>query len=244
MDLVFQHRVTSADRFPAVATSGYGSGGRQLEGLLSNPHPAPARSIQLGLLARVATVFLPSAALGTLGHELAHWLAARFFGCSPVLHFASVSPHCSDALSTLREMLGVAVGPLGTMASGCVGMWMLWRWRQRCDRLDLEGIFWSVLALFWSRPAFNLLVQIGLLASGGATLQDTANNDEARLSVWMGLPQFTLGVVCAGVAVGMCGWIARQIPGPDRPTWFVGAVMGALLGFAVWMGPIGPMLLP
>ena len=189
-------------------------------------------------------MFLPSAALGTLGHELGHWVAARWFGCAPVLHFASVSPNCVEALPRMHEMMGVAVGPLGTMGSGCVGMLMLWRWRQRHTRLELSGIFWSVLALFWSRPAFNLLVQLGLLASGSATLQDTANNDEARLSVWLGLPQFTLGILCTGLAVGACVWVARQIPRVDRPTWLVGAIMGALLGFAVWMGSVGPLLLP
>ena len=244
MNLIFQHPNTSVDRFPSVAASGYGSRARQLEGRLSKPHNAPVRSVQLGLVARVATLFLPSAALGTVGHELGHWMAAHWLGCAPVLHFASVSPHCSDALPMGSQMLGVALGPLGTMASGSVGMAMLWRWRQRHQRLDLEGVMWSVLALFWSRPAFNLVVQVVLLVMGHATWQDIAHNDEARLSLWMGLPQLSLGIGFAGVAAGMCLWTALQIPRVDRSTWLVGAVMGALLGFAIWMGPVGPLLLP
>ncbi|HCH64402.1 MAG TPA: hypothetical protein DFR83_16470 [Deltaproteobacteria bacterium] len=242
--MIFEHPNTSADRFPSVTASGYGSEARPLEGRLSKLHIAPVRTVQLGLVARVATVFLPSAALGTVGHELGHWVAAHWLGCAPVLHFSSVSPRCSDALPMVSQMLGVASGPLGTMASGSVGMAMLWRWRQRHHRLDLQGVMWSMLALFWSRPVFNLVVQVGLLALGHATWQDTANNDEARLSLWMGLPQLALGIGCAIVAVGMCTWTARQIPRVDRPTWLVGAVMGALLGFAIWMGPVGPLLLP
>ena len=141
-------------------------------------------------------------------------------------------------------MGGVALGPLGTMLTGCVGMALLRRWRRQHGRLDLPGILYTVLALFWARPAVNLVIQVGLWWLGFTTLEDSANNDEARLSIWLGLPQLSLGCAGALLAVVMCGWTARLVPSVDRPTWLVGAIIGAMLGFAVWMGPVGPMLLP
>ena len=112
-----------------------------------------------------------AAALGTVGHELGHWCAAWLAGCAPVLHFAWVTPGCPAELHPALRHLGVAGGPVSSMLAGTLGMVLLNRWRSRGTTLDVEGVAYTVLALFWSRPLFNLLVQ---LSSVGCVAQSTS----------------------------------------------------------------------
>ncbi len=205
----------------------------------------PSRlGIRFGLVVRVAPVFLPAAAVGTVGHELGHWLASRAAGCAPVLHFAWVSPHCPETVDPVARLWSIAAGPLSTMVCGSVGLGLLLRWRKTATHLDWSGTLWTVLALFWSRQIFNVVVHAGTVALGVAGPRSVSNNDEVRLAVALGLPDLSLGLLTALLGLGVCGWAVWTIPPADRVSWAVGAVMGSLLGFALWMASIGPLLLP
>lgn len=193
---------------------------------------------------RVAALFVPAAAVGTLGHELGHWGAAWLMGCAPVLHFASVSPTCPPELSEALRHVSVAAGPLSSILTGCLGMGLLHAWRAGARRLDLTGALWSMLALFWSRPLFNLLAHALTVGLQGEAPERFIRSDESRLSLYLGLGPFTLSVAAAACSLLVCLWVAWRIPQPDRIGWLTGAVIGALLGFALWMTSIGPMLLP
>ena len=196
------------------------------------------------MVGRTATIFLPAAAVGTVGHELGHWLAAWIQGCEPVLHFASVSPHCPPSLPERVEWLGVAAGPVSTLLCGSVGMLGLFRWRRRAAELDFRGMTWTVLALFWSRPLFNTCVQLGSVGLGLVSSERLTQSDEGRLSVAMGLPCMTLSLVCSLLSLGAIIWTARQVPPDVRGSWAAGALSGALVGFALWMGVLGPAWMP
>lgn len=206
--------------------------------------PSKPWRLQPGLVFRVAAMFVPAAALGTVGHELGHWLVARLQGCAPELHYAFTSVDCPAELAMADRMWGIAAGPVGTMLSGTLGMVGLARWRRGVDRLDLAGVGWSVLALFWSRAVFNFAVHVGALAGGLAAPERLARGDEARLSLFIGGPVWSVGGACAVVALGACAWTIWRIPSPDRLSWFTGVVVGALLGYALWMAQIGPIMMP
>jgi len=198
----------------------------------------------LGVVARTGSVFLPAAAIGTVGHELGHWVSSHLLGCAPVLHFASVSPHCPLDAPPEVELLGVAAGPLSTIVCGTAGMVGLARWQKTAQGLDFKGIGWTVLALFWSRPLFNLIVQLGSVALGLVGPQRLEGGDEARLSMAMGWHPLALSIAFAAMSLGVVVWTAFQIPQRLRGSWAAGAVSGALAGFAVWMGVFGPAWLP
>lgn len=183
--------------------------------------------------------------MGTLGHELGHFLAATWSGCEPVLHYQSVSPGCAaTGISPTLRLLGVAAGPISSVLTGSIGMVLLARWRRRHPRLDLTGVTLTIVALFWSRPLFNLFVHVGGLAVGALSWSAVGRSDEARLSTALGLPVFTVGGGSAVLAAAVCAWTALQVPAPDRASWGVGAVVGSLVGFAVWMAVLGPAWLP
>ena len=118
------------------------------------------------------------------------------------------------------------------------------RWRRQADGLDLRGVAWTVLALFWSRPLFNTGVQLGSVGLGLVSPERLQHSDEGRLSVAMGLPTMTMSLVCSMLALGVVIWTARQVPADVRGSWAAGALSGALVGFAVWMGVLGPAWMP
>lgn len=196
-------------------------------------------------MVRVATVFLPAAAVGTIGHELGHFAVAKALGCAPTLHYASVTAGCLAGQSdpTLR-VLGIAAGPVSSMVTGSLGIALLARWRKHHTRLDIPGTIYTVVALFWSRPLFNLLIQVEALTLGGRSWSAVANSDEARISTYLGAPLLTVGVVSAVLSAGVCIWTTAQVPPRDRTGWMTGAVVGSLIGFAVWMAVLGPAWLP
>ena len=196
------------------------------------------------MVARTGALFVPAAAVGTVGHELGHWLAAWMQGCEPVLHFAWVSPHCSPLLPERVEWLGIAAGPVSTLMCGTAGMVGLHRWRRTADELDFKGVAWTVLTLFWSRPLFNTLVQLGVVGLGLVSPERLLQSDEGRMSAAMGLPTMTMSVVCSLLALGVIVWTTRQVPAAVRGAWAAGALSGALVGFALWMGALGPAWLP
>lgn len=198
----------------------------------------------LGVVTRTAALFTPAAAIGTMGHELGHWIASRIVGCAPILHFASVSPQCPPHVAAGAEFLGVVAGPLSTIACGTAGMVGLARWRAFSKCVDLQGIGWSVLALFWSRPLFNLLMQLGSVGFGRVDPQLLERGDEARLSMALGWHPLALPMLSAGMSIGVVVWTALQFPPRLRGSWAAGAISGALAGFAVWMGVLGPTILP
>lgn len=198
----------------------------------------------LGIVARTALIFLPAATLGTVGHELGHWGAAWALGCAPELHYASVSPHCPPAVVARGDWLGVAAGPASTVLCACAGVLGLHRWRRRADHLDYAGMLWTVLALFWTRPLFNTLVQLGAIALGLLPPEVVHHSDEGQLSVAMGWPPMALSVSSSIVAVGVIAWTTQRVPAAERGPWAAGALSGALVGFAVWMGGLGPVWLP
>ena len=202
------------------------------------------RPILPALVVRVALIFLPAVAVGTIAHELGHWVVARLGGCAPVLHFAWVTPSCPPGLQPALRHLGVAGGPVSSMLTGTLGMVLLHRWRVHSSTLDVAGMVYTVLALFWARPLFNLLVQLLSVGLGLATMDDLRHSDEARLSLYLGLPALSLGLVSAALALGVCVWTARCVPVRTRSSWFIGAAIGALSGFVIWMTALGPLVLP
>lgn len=210
----------------------------------SGPGSSPKGWSHLGVVARTGVVFLPAAAVGTVGHELGHWLAAWVQGCDPVLHFASVSPHCPLSAPDRVEWLGLAAGPVSTLLCGSVGMLGLHRWRRRSVLVDFKGLAWTVLALFWCRPLFNTGVQLGSVALGLVPSERLQHSDEGRLSIAMGWPAMTLSWVCSVLALGVIIWTTRQMPPDLRGSWAAGALSGSLVGFALWMGVLGPAWMP
>ena len=203
--------------------------------------PAPRRlDLSLANVAAWTGLFLPMAALGTVAHESAHWAAARALGCAPVLHFASTTSGCGPAGAA--GLLVTAAGPLQTMLTGSLGLAGLWALRARpWGRGHMIAL---LLAFFWTRQPFNtsglLLLSLG---PGGAPAR-LLQGDEQRLSAALGLPPLTLAVATGLLGLAAAGLATAAVPRAQRSAFALGAILGALFGFALWMQILGPALLP
>ena len=190
-------------------------------------------------------VFLPMAAIGTVSHELGHVLAARASGVGTVLHYGSTEWLLPDSgLSTRDEAWMLLGGPASTVALGTAGFVWLLRLRARVPAdapLRVRGWIATLLALFWSRQVFNAAVCVVAFA----VLGTWPTTDETTLAVLGGLSEWiTVWVPCLVGFLVCAAVVVRLHPVGHRLAFAVGGSLGALAGFALWYGPVGPRLLP
>ena len=169
-------------------------------------------------------------------HELAHALAGVLLGHPNVqLHFASVS---SDA-----ELMGAPlwqqglVSGAGPMASLLIVLvcWLLARQKK-------VGPSVTAIALF---APFKYLIGVAYLISllRGQDVS-RANFDEHTFATIFGLP--TVLVVSIGLCVFAVSWywFLKQIPPQTRFKAFLGLLIGFIAGLGLYLGVVGPMILP
>ena len=207
----------------------------------------------------------------TLSHELGHIGVARWLGYATELHYASMAYHyeteiyagrCGMPASAAEDVDAYAAcrrraeqrdrllislgGPLQTMITGTIGLvWLLWDRRKRCsaDPLSRAGWYAALLALFWSRQVFNQLAY-GLRWIRGA-IDAPTGGDEAEIAGLLDIPAWSLSATTALIGVVVCLTVVGYgVPSPLRCRFFSAGVAGSTVGFGLWMGLIGPYLLP
>jgi hypothetical protein len=201
--------------------------------------PPPERP--LGLLASVATwgaALLPMAPLGTLAHETGHWLVARALGCPATLHFARTSTHCP---ATWEGLVALG-GPAQTLLTGTLGVvGLLWLRDRPFGRAHLP---WLFLGLFWSRQVFNAAAWTVFWVFELAPPTQLAQGDAFRIAAWLGLPSTAWLYGTALLGLLALAWMLRLLPRSQQVPFAVGGGTGSLLGYALWMQVLGPVLLP
>lgn len=200
-----------------------------------------ARTEQPGFFLKVFLLFLPMAAVGTITHEAGHWLAAEWWGEGASLHYGwigvgDVPPEASPFI--------ILAGPLQTMLTGSGGFVWLWRLkRQEALTPPLSISAWAavLLTLFWSRPVFNALAALIWRLMGGEL---SLSGDEFALAAYWHLPEWSLLLSTGMVGFMVCLLVIYWFPAPFRKHLLIAGSSGSLLGFWLWYGVIGPVLLP
>lgn len=166
-------------------------------------------------------------------HELAHLLVGRLFGFATVLHAASVtglpeeSPYGGAPAGVAMAALA---GPAATLALAGLGV----RFRHRAWGLPLVTV---TLARF----LINLLymVQQGFVAAKIAA-PSKASFDEVLAAEALGLPPQPLAALGAAVLVVGVIFLSRQA----GPRGLLALTAGTVAGMTIWLGLLGPRLLP
>jgi hypothetical protein len=190
--------------------------------------------------AALATVLAPAT---ILAHEAGHFLGYVVFGFpSPKLHYASAG---WDGLRefTLHLQAGElvaagsianiglsgitsAIGPLVTYLAIGTGLWALHRF---------ESIGGAALAVAASARVIVLLPVV---------TGQSQNSDEARVSQALSVPEMplhVLGFAACIVAIGGSFVLLRR---QGRARLLAPLIVGTVFGAGLWMGLLGPMVLP
>lgn len=134
-------------------------------------------------------------------------------------------------------------GPLQTMVTGTLGFLMIW-FNRKSIKARLTFLQWTFifLAFFWSRQIFNFLTwSINYLLDGKPSMR----SDEPRISYGFHWPIWSFGLITAIIAAILVGYITFfLIPKQQRFTFITAGIIGCCIGFILWMGVLGPAILP
>lgn len=199
--------------------------------------------IDPGLFFKLSLSFVLFTFIGTLSHELGHFLAAEIRGFDAVLHFDHVN-WGGKAADRIDNFWITFAGPLQTMGTGSLAFFFLLRKRlkEKSNQLNFSSWVLLFLSLFWLRQPFNLMVSIFLKINGDKT--SFFGGDEAYLSSELGLYDGFISFSTAIIGLLIVGFIfLRVVPKKDQFTFLLSAIIGSTLGYYVWNQQLGPIFL-
>ncbi len=194
--------------------------------------------------------FIVATTVGVLSHEGGHYLAARYYGFAEVhMRYNSTSWQCTHSpcnAATERQHITItAAGPLQTILAGTLGIVLLFTSRNRFKRkaeLNLPQWCCVFLALFWLREISNLLREFYLL---NFTTGHNFSGDEFLLSSYFGWGPWLLSVLLGVLAVFILfAIIFVFVPARQRFTFMLSGLFGGVAGAVLWLGILGPRLMP
>lgn len=198
--------------------------------------------------------FALAAILGTLHHELGHYLVARAQGFDAQIHYGFTSIDNSCALIAEAKMngrseqlfncfmLNKAGGPAITILTGIIGIAGLLVLRRHAvvDAYRPKHLLWIILALFWSREVY----MSSFCLFKYYVLGKSSRGDEPQLLLYWGIPQWLgLGVLFV-ISFSLCAWVCFGLVQRHRWQLFFYGIAGSLAGAALWFAWLGPLLLP
>ncbi len=203
------------------------------------------------LFGKLVLGFVLLTIVGTVSHELGHYIPAWYFDLDPELHYASVSHSVYPPVGTAeydhyvkQNRLVKIGGPLQTMLTGTLGIVILFYRRKSISTFGLKTVDWLAifLALFWAREVFNPMVSIAieLFNPNGFWF----GGDEARISRSFGWHYAIVPVVTGILGLFACLYILSIIPKRILPTFILGGLVGCALGWLVWMKWLGVVVMP
>lgn len=168
-------------------------------------------------------------------HELGHFVAARALGFSGVaLHFASVSVAEATEAAPWQRGMQAAAGPLVTLA--IVLLCCLAASRH-------GGRAWTIAPAFGAgvrSVAIGIAYLVAVIRSPGAQ----GNFDELNAARGFGLPPEAVVVVNCLLIIAAWAYLAKQIEPGRRLVRLSATLAGTFAGLAIYVGWLGPVLLP
>ena len=193
--------------------------------------------------------FVVATTVGVLSHESGHYFMAKYLGFTGLkMRYNSTSWRPSEGTerrATHREgLMMIAAGPVQTVMTGTIGVALLFIFRKNYRREQLLTWQWLIvfLALFWLREISDLVREFYLVHF---TRNHALSGDEFLLSKDMGFSPWFLNVVLGGIALIVLGLIIyRFVPALQRFTFLTAGLLGGITGAVLWLGILGPQLMP
>jgi len=193
--------------------------------------------------------FIFATAAGVLSHESGHYFMARYYGFGDVhMRYNSTSWQCThnpcSGASDRQHMIITAAGPVQTILTGTIGFLLLLVFKKNYKRETLALWQWIIvfLALFWLREISNLLREFYLVHF---TANHSFSGDEFFLSASFGFSPWFLNTVLGAIALFVLGMVIFVfVPARQRFTFILSGLFGGIAGAVLWLGIVGPRLMP
>lgn len=197
-------------------------------------------------LRRIALVALcvPPA---VLLHEFGHWIGNALAGLpEPTLHYASTGfrnqPAFWTAVRTGDMALAETMGSVtGAGIAAFLGIAMSWGLMIGCAWLVRRPAVRIVAAAVVFASAVRF-VPVGIFLVRGAA----EHTDEAHVVQALSAPQLLPALILLGIGLAALSitTVVRSLPAGDRRSLLIDLVAGVITGTVLWMGVVGPALLP
>ncbi len=192
--------------------------------------------------------FILATVVGTFSHECGHFLAAKYRGFDSKISYASTQLIVSDPhkLPTEADHFFVRLGgPLQTMASGSLGLLLLFLFCRTIENTSsLSFLQWGLIfiTLFWLRQLANLCVWYGMYFTKGSFSE---SGDEIGLANDLNLPSWSI-ITITGImgAIVLALVVFKFIPREQRNTFLVAGFFGGISGYLIWLNFFGKYILP
>lgn len=192
----------------------------------------------------LSIIFVLFTIVGTLSHEIGHYLTAKLLDFDASIHYDRVNWGGKNASSIQNFWISLG-GPIQTMLTGTIGFVIILKRKFKNQLIEFNRFDWFLffLSLFWLRQPFNLIVSLFL----GLTNKRSSfyGGDEAYLSSSLGFAEGFLPILFGGIGLVICSYlIFRILPQKHRFTLILSGLIGGSFGFWFWVKILGPYLLP
>jgi len=197
--------------------------------------------------------FALAAILGTLQHELGHYIVAEAQGFDAEIHYSFTTLKNSKGLIAVAEQQdstqalykkfnnNTLGGPAMTILTGTVGViaLLILRRRNTIDAYKPLHLCWIIVALCWSREIYTSSFRLY-----DHVMHNTSASDETYLLQYNGIAALPGFISLFVISFSICAWVCFGLVQRHRWQLFCYGIAGSLAGAALWFGWLGRAVLP
>lgn len=190
---------------------------------------------------KILLLFIVFTPIGTLTHELGHYLVARSYGIPATITYRSTRWDDGGDYSIHRDAMILMGGPVMTILTGTIAVVLLIYFKFKRSVIPLDRTMVLVMFTFsWSRPVLNGMLSILHWIQGR-----NSTSDEAILAQIHGLPAWLLILPPLLTGIGILLYtIIYFIPKAMHRVFVIAGISGSIMGWVIWFYWLGPLLLP
>ncbi len=200
-------------------------------------------NMHLIFILKIFSIFILVPIIGTLLHELGHYIVAISFGYEAQIHYSFTTSSIIPATEITPYFYFIVGGPLSTWIQCLIPFFiLLFVYNKNHSKEILKNNFFHIsflLCLIFismgGRFIFNL---ISYVISPSNTI------DEIKMAVMLMIHPETFLISFAVISLVLLLISLYKIPKKIRLTFLLGALTGSAFGHYLWYFILGPILLP